>query len=250
MNYYSKKEFDDKGYVVINDVLSKEEISLYKKKLASILDTQIAEFGSEKLSLINEESSVRCPLLYDNEFLSLFYNTTIDNIVNDILGKYYIMSLQNAIIIPPKKSHHQSFYHRDIIHQDFTSSKPLAVNIYFCLDEYSEETGGTTFIPGSHNMDVFPSVYKEETPVVDSGSVILFNSMIYHKAGSNNANTYRFGINHMFTLPFIKQQINLPLALKGKYKDVPNLNRILGYMTREYDDVLDFRNERLRKLAK
>jgi len=250
MTYYNKIEFDTKGYTVINNILSKEQLELYKKKVTSVLNIQAYEFGIERLSTIKEDFSVRCPMLYDEQFLTLFSNNVVDDIAKDILGKYYILSLQNAIIIPPASSHNQSFYHRDIIHQNFTSSKPLAINVYFCLDDYSEETGGTTFIPGSHNLDVFPSKYTEETPIVKAGSMILFNSMIYHKAGINKGNTHRFGINHMLTLPFIKQQINLPLALKGKYKDIPDLNRILGYMTREYDDVLDFRNERFKKLTR
>ena len=52
----------------------------------------------------------------------------VQKIVETILGEYAILNLQNSIIISPHNSHHQSFYHRDIIHQDFTSSKPLIIS--------------------------------------------------------------------------------------------------------------------------
>jgi ectoine hydroxylase-related dioxygenase (phytanoyl-CoA dioxygenase family) len=72
--------------------------------------------------------------------------------------------------------------------------------------------------------------------------------MIYHKAGINSSTQPRYGINHMYTLPFLKQQINLPLVLKNKYSQDFPINRILGYHSREFSNVKDFRNYRYNKL--
>ncbi len=71
--------------------------------------------------------------------------------------------------------------------------------------------------------------------------------MTYHKAGNNISNKFRYGINHMYVLPVSKQQINLPLALQGKHWNNYPLNRILGYMSKEYNSVLDFRETRYNK---
>ena len=242
------EEFNRKGYMILKNVLSSNDITTLKGKLNKIQKQQINEFGLNKIKTINEQGSVRCPLLYDDYFLDLLTIPQIMEYVKFILGDYYILSLQNSIIIEPSKIHHQSFYHRDIIHQNFTSSKPLGVNVYFCLDDYNEKNGGTTFIPGSHLIESFPLDYQEKCPKVKAGSVILFNSMIYHKAGYNTSNNYRYGINHMYVLPFIKQQINLPLALNGKHSQNFPLNKILGYLSKEYNDVLDFRQTKYNKL--
>lgn len=242
------EEFNRKGYTVVKNVLSPDDITTLKRKLNKIQKQQINEFSLNKIKTINEQGSVRCPLLYDDYFLNLLTIPQIMEYVESILGDYYILSLQNSIIIEPSKIHHQSFYHRDIIHQNFTSSKPLGVNVYFCLDDYNEKSGGTTFIPGSHLIENFPPHPQEESPKVEAGSVILFNSMIYHKAGYNTSDNYRYGINHMYVLPFIKQQINLPLALNGKHSQDFPLNRILGYLSKEYNNVLDFRQTRYNKL--
>lgn len=242
------KEFSRQGYTVVKNILSSDEINILKDKLNLIQRIQINEFGKDNLEKINELGSIRCPLLYDAYFINLLKIPSIIEYIESILGNYYVLSLQNSIIVEPNKTHHQSFYHRDIIHQDFTSSKPLGVNVYFCLDDYSLSNGGTTFIPKSHLMEKFPKVYKEETLEAKAGDVIFFNSMIYHKAGSNSSNDFRYGINHMYVLPFVKQQINLPLALDGKYSNEPILNRILGYLSKEYNSVLDFRQSRYNKL--
>ena len=242
------EEFNRKGYTVVKNILSSADIIILKDKLKKINQIQISEFGLDKIKTINEQGSVRCPLLYDDYFINLIKIPSIIEHIKLILGDYYILSLQNSIIVKPNKIHHQSFYHRDIIYQDFSSSKPLGVNVYFCLDDYSLFNGGTTFIPESHLMEKFPETYIEETLEAKAGDVIFFNSMVYHKAGNNISNNFRYGINHMYVLPFIKQQINLPLALDGKYSNEPILNRILGYLSKEYNSVLDFRQTRYNKL--
>jgi len=250
MNKY--EEFYNNGFQVIENLLTNDEICLLKIKLNEVYEIQKNEFGFDNLSLINEQEMVRVPFLYDEYFMNLFLKPEIREIVDSTLGKHAILHLQNSIIIPPNQKHHQSFYHRDIIHQDFVSSKPLGINLYFCLDEYSKENGGTCFIPKSHKLDKFPTIddFEEISPTVKAGSVILFDSMIYHKAGTNSTNEYRHGINHMFTLPFIKQQINFPHVLKDKYVDEFPTNRLLGYHSREFYDVLDFRNYRLKRVLK
>ena len=241
------KEFYNKGFQIFDNVLDDKQINFYKDNLSKIYNFQVKKFGINKIKLIGEENTVRSPFLYNYEFSKLFLSDHTKTIVRDILGEYAILSLQNGIIVPPEKTHHQSFYHRDIIHQDFTSSKPLAINIYYCLDNYNKKNGGTTFIPYSHKDENFDIKRKEETPEIKAGSMILFNSMIYHKANSNTTNYSRSGINNMFSLPFIKQQINYPYCLKNKVKDKDS-RRLLGYYSREFLSVEDFREYRLQRI--
>jgi|688.fasta_scaffold139121_3 ectoine hydroxylase-related dioxygenase (phytanoyl-CoA dioxygenase family) len=244
------KEFLENGFTIVNNVLKEEYIKICKEKLQDVYKIQIFEFNEKKLSTIKEENTIRAPLLYDKVFLDIINNETIIKIVKQILGEYAILSLQNSIIVSPNQKHHQSFYHRDIIHQDFVTSKPIGINLYFCLDDYSEENGGTCFIPKSHKMELLPSSREEITPSVSAGSIILFDSMIYHKAGVNRTNDFRYGINNMFTLPFIKQQINIPHALSGKHAEEYPLNRLLGYHSLEHYSVLHFREERHKRASK
>jgi ectoine hydroxylase-related dioxygenase (phytanoyl-CoA dioxygenase family) len=246
MNISNNKyaEFYRKGFQIISNVLDSEEINIYKKELLIICEQQALSFGTERIQLIDEKDIARSPFLDNWLFQKLFYNKFALDIVYDILGEHAILSLQNGIIIPGKQSHHQGFYHRDIIYQEFTSSVPLAINLYYCLTDYNAFNGGTTFIVESHKKDKLVSNDSEETPTIKAGSVILFNSMVYHKTGANKTNNIRCGINNMFTLPFLKQQINYPYCLKNKTND-PALDRLLGFESREHLSVTDFRQYRL-----
>jgi hypothetical protein len=53
--------------------------------------------------------------------------------------------------------------------------------------------------------------------------------MLYHRGGQNRSGRTRLGINHIFVLPLLKQQIDLPSALGGKFRNDPVLRRLLGY---------------------
>jgi ectoine hydroxylase-related dioxygenase (phytanoyl-CoA dioxygenase family) len=238
------EEFYEKGYQVIPSVLPKDQISLFKNKILEVYQTQEREFGPDNMRIVGEENVTRSPFLYDSGFVKIFYSDFTMRIIKQILGDYAVLSLQNAIFIPGKQKHHQSFFHRDIIHQDFTSSRPLGINLYYCLDDYNEDNGGTVFLPRSHKSENIPPTETAECPIAEAGSVILFDSMVYHRSGFNGTCSTRFGINNMYTLPFVKQQINYPYFLKHKTED-SRLNRLLGFESKEFQSVLDFREYRL-----
>ncbi len=244
MNNKAKyQEFYERGYQVFPGVLTGPEACSYKKALDAVYKEQLQEFGLENMQCIQEENTVRAPFLYDASFVGLFYNNFTQRVVKDILGEYAILSLQNAILVPPHQTHHQGFYHRDIIHQNFVTSTPLGINLYYCLDDYTESNGATTFIPGSHREENLDAEAVAEIPAAARGSVILFDSMVYHKAGTNQSDSPRYGINNMYTLPFLKQQIRYASILPTPPDAA--LSRLLGFESKEYLSVNDFRQHRL-----
>jgi ectoine hydroxylase-related dioxygenase (phytanoyl-CoA dioxygenase family) len=157
---------------------------------------------------------------------------------------------QNAIINRPSQGLYQHTWHRDLQYRHFTSSRPLAVSALWCIDDFSPATGGTQLLPGSHRSEHFPSPeYIERhkaTPQAESGSVLVFDAMVFHRAGANSSGRVRRAVNHIYTLPLIQQQISLPHALEGRFEDVPRLRRLLGYEAPPSASALDWREAKLR----
>jgi ectoine hydroxylase-related dioxygenase (phytanoyl-CoA dioxygenase family) len=248
------EEFKINGFTIINDVLSEKELNATRLKLDELNIFQTKEFSLENLTKINELNMVRCPFLYDDYFLQIATQPVIASLVKLILGEYYILHLQNGVINMPHEEHHQRSWHRDLPYQNFEISNPLAVSALFCIDEFSESTGGTIVLPFSHHIEQLPSntfIEKNKKQVcAKAGSVILFDSMLLHKAGNNNSSRARRGINNMFVKPILKQQINIPKALNGKFSDDPFLSKFLGYESMVPDSVVEWRNGRLNKMKK
>lgn len=246
------EEIKLQGYTVFENLLEEPELQAIRSKINQIYQIQIDEVGGEnRLKQINDAYVVRCLLAYDEYFLGLAANSKILHIVEALLGDYFTLTMQNGIINRPDVENYQSSWHRDLNYQHFVSSRPLAVSALFCVDHFSTETGGTYVLPASHKAEVFPSrefVQRYEQPIqARAGSVLIFDSMLFHRAGHNTSTSVRRAINHVYSLPFIKQQISLPEALNGKYKDDPFLSRFLGYDSRPGNSVLQWRTEKFNK---
>jgi len=245
-----REEIVINGFTVVPGVLEGSELDEARKRIDAVYATQAAEVGGEgNLRKINDALVGRCLLAYDDYFLSFATNCKVHAVVGSLLGDYFTILQQNAVINAPTDKHYQTAWHRDLAYQHFVSSKPLAVSALFCIDDFSEVTGGTYVLPGSHKTEAFPSAEfiraHEKTLNAKAGSVLVFDSMIYHRGGVNRSNGLRRGVNHLFGLPFIKQQISFPRSLRGKYKDDPTLSRFLGYDTEAAESVVQWRTNRL-----
>lgn len=240
-----------KGYTVLKNVLSDEKLTLFKTKIEEVYAQQEKEFGLENLKSIKEVDLARALLVYDSAFIELIQEPVSTEIVRSILGENYVLQLQNSIINRPNKAHHQSSWHRDIPYQEYTLSKPICINVFYCLTPFNQKTGGTILLPYSHKFENFPSLdFVDENsiqPSLNAGDVVIFDSWVYHKAGYNSSSKVRYGVNQLFTSPIIKQQINLPEMLGGKYSDNELLSSILGYKYDVPKSVKDFRQNKLDK---
>lgn len=240
------------GYTIVPDVLNVEELQAAREKIDSIYAQQVDEVGGEQeLAAINDAHTARCPLAYDDFFLKVATNPRVLAIVERFLGDYFILMLQNGVINTPSVGNEQNagYWHRDLNYQHFISTRPISISALFCIDPFSEETGGTFVLPASHKAEAFPSepFVLQHEKVVDApaGAAIVFDSMLYHRGGYNRSAKPRRAVNHMYCLPLIKQQISLPKILQGKFSDDPFLSKFLGYTSEPDGSVSEFRKARL-----
>ncbi len=222
------------GFTIIPGLIEKKLLNILRDKVDEIYLVQMKEVSHlGNLDEINDANVARALLAYDDAFLDLAVQSTFLAIAERMLGNYFILQMQNAIINLPNQKNYQIAWHRDLNYQHFVCSRPLAISILICLDEFSSETGGTCVLPATHKMEAFPSeqfIEKFWQQIsAPAGSALVMDSMLYHRAGYNQSANIRRGINHMYCLPFMKQQISLPSLLKEKHKGDPFLKQFLGY---------------------
>jgi ectoine hydroxylase-related dioxygenase (phytanoyl-CoA dioxygenase family) len=128
----------------------------------------------------------------------------------------------------------------------------LAITALLAIDEFSEETGGTHVIPFSHKSEVLPSdTYISSNNIVaraSAGSALVFDSMLFHRAGTNSSQIIRRAVNHVYTTSIIKQNYDFPRAL-GRQEDLDPLTaRLLGYTSQVPLDDKAWRENRKAKL--
>lgn len=245
------EEVEFLGYSILPSVITESELSVIREKVDAIYARQEEEFGRENLKKINELNVARCLLAYDDYFAGLALHEHVMPIVRHLLGNFVTLQLQNCILNHPQEQHHQSSWHRDLPYQEFTSSVPLAVNAFWCIDPFTKETGSTQLMPFSHQRNNLPSAeYVQKNAIsleAPAGSVVIFNSMVYHRAGNNTSSIIRRGINHVYTVPIIKPQIDFVSMLKNNVPTDPLLLQLLGFTSNPAASVMDFRSRRLKK---
>lgn len=150
-------------------------------------------------------------------------------------GKYILNSLGGAINLAGHASYAQRI-HRDI--RTFSDRIPLLLNTLVMLDAFLPENGSTWLYTGGHRLAEKPSQADferhAEQALGPAGSVLIFNSNLWHAGGFNASNSPRCSITPMYCRPFVKPQFDYPRALGYNEGDrfTPYVRQVLGYNAR------------------
>jgi ectoine hydroxylase-related dioxygenase (phytanoyl-CoA dioxygenase family) len=242
------EEIAVKGYTVLPAVFTPTDLRSWRERIDAVYQLQEQEFGRAALEAIEEQDLARAPLLYDFSFVELAAAPRVLAVVRHFLGEWFILNLQNAVINRPALRHHQSAWHRDLPHQNFVISRPIGINALVAIDDFSAETGGTQLLPFSHKSERLPSDEyiraNLHTVTAEAGSVLVFDPMLFHRAGANASGRVRRGVNLLYTIPIMKQQYDLPRALGDRPGLSPELQRLLGYTSQVPLDDRSWRRAR------
>lgn len=203
------------GYAVLDSGYDSAELNSLSVEFESLHIGYLQCYGVERLCAIDEQNTIRAPLAQGSKvFLDLVFNKNLLSVLNKLINGRFILNQQNGIINPPQQTYNQASWHRDLPYQHFLSTTPLAINALFCIDDFTIDNGATFVLPASHKSAPFPSadyVKRNALQVVaKAGSFILLDCMMFHAGGVNMTNAKRRAINHLYNIPFLKQQIVIP----------------------------------------
>jgi ectoine hydroxylase-related dioxygenase (phytanoyl-CoA dioxygenase family) len=234
------------GYAVIDGGYDANILSAFSDAFERAYKKGVASHGGiAAMKAIDEHNTIRLPLAYEPIFLKLATNSNILEICRRLVPGYVVLNQQNGVINPPHADHYnQGVWHRDLPYQHFVSSRPLALNALFCLDAFTIRNGATKVLPASHLQEAFPSETFIGTQAISAlasaGSFIVLDCMAYHSGGVNTTDTARRAVNHVYSIPLIRQQIDLPRALGEEFVTDPAQRRLLGYDVRTPASVAEY----------
>ena len=230
-SFTKKIELD--GWVAIPELLSQSQV----QHLCSAMDTSYITCREiqTKNKLPLTDGTVHHLLGQDSVFLDFFENDLIlDYIDNFFSGKSIINSYGGVINLPSKNSYVHEV-HRDI--RSF-SQENVMLNMLIMLDDFTLENGATWFLTSSHKNPNKPSdeefFGKASRAIGTSGTVVFFNSNLWHAAGTNNSSVVRRALTLNFTKPFMKQQFDYPRTIGYEVCNSlsPRLKQLVGFYSR------------------
>ena len=242
------------GYSVIESGYSADEITDIGRMFDAVHTKYVEFYKKDFLKGIDEHNGIRLPLAFDERFIDLATNPRVLDLVRKLIQNEFILNQQNGIINPPGEAYNQGSWHRDLPYQHFVSSKPLAINALYCVDDFTAQNGATFVLPGSHARETYPSdsfvAEQAKQVAAPAGSFIVLHCMLFHRGGANRTAARRRAVNHVYSTRFIKQQIDIPSALAGKPIRSPTVADLLGFKDQIPRTVADYLQSRLRRTGR
>jgi hypothetical protein len=225
------------GYAILDSGFSSNELSKLSDAFNKTRTDYVQTYGEARLRSANEFHTVRAPLTHgDPLFMRLATNQNLMTVLGKLIVGKCILNQQNGVINPPGETYNQGAWHRDLPYQHYVSSSPLAVNALFCVDEFTLENGSTFVLPATHKAASYPSesyIKREALQVTaQAGQYILLDCMLFHGGGFNRTNKERRAVNHVYTIPYFKQQIKLAGNIDAE-RLTPAEQEILGLSYQE-----------------
>ena len=153
----------------------------------------------------------------DPVFCALAEHPLALEVVRGVLGWPALLSNISANITGPGGG--EMVLHADQLYMPEPWSGIQGVNVLWCIDDFTDENGGTRYVPGSHRHNRAPSSPEDhtlDTVAIEApaGSMVVMEGRVWHKTGNNRtADARRAGVFAWYTTPIYRPQENWFLAL-------------------------------------
>lgn len=226
------------GYTTLDAEIPEAELDALSAAFAQGEALYKGRAGDIDLPSLQEGDTIRVLPAVSPQFWNVVFNDRLHKLLSHLLGDYYILNQVNGLINRANGSKYsQLAYHRDLPYQHFVCSRPIAVNALFAVDDFTIENGATRVIPASHHVEAFPSdatvLRLEKQIAVPRGTFVVLDCMVYHAGAINRSKADRRAVNHVFTIPMLRQQLHLPSIVESK-TFTGWQKKVLGFGLEEY----------------
>lgn len=225
----------DSGWVIYENVLDYEFVEEINSALDDAYETRRRIQVENGVSL-NTEGTLHHLISTEPFAIKFLDKLYFDSEMQSFLKGKYIINAFGAVINTRNVNQYVQNVHRDV--RSFTGDQKMMIQMIVLLDDFTEDNGATFFLSGSHKKDERPEekyFYENaERAIAKKGSVILFDSNLWHAAGRNYTDAKRRALTLSFTPPYIKQQFDYPRNLGYEYGEGLNmgLRQVIGYNAR------------------
>ena len=239
-----RKEIEEKGFLVLPDLISNQDCDHYKSILESNYEIYAPNYaknsasGAHGLDNKSMEKTVYNLHNKDLSFYKLFEHPEVLKILDFMLLEgsykdaepYYLYN--NCARCPLQGNPGQQ------LHSD--SRLPginycIVANVLWALDDFTNDNGSTRIVPGSHKIKEFAEdgkIYDEEIRAnIKKGSALIFDANLWHGGGANIDGSSRWALTLGYARWFIKPAFdymqNTPIEIYEQLS--PERKRLMGY---------------------
>ena len=159
-----------------------------------------------------------------------------DTLLSWFFSGKYILNSYGGVVNRRSTAAYVHKVHRDI--RFAAAAKRFMLNSLVMLDDFTVDNGATLLLTGSHRLRDRPDEDRFGADAARSigrrGSVLFFDSRLWHAAGENHTDAPRRALTLTFTSPFFKQQLDYPrlMGYSSGESFSPFLRQVIGYNAR------------------
>jgi ectoine hydroxylase-related dioxygenase (phytanoyl-CoA dioxygenase family) len=199
-----RKFLDEQGYLPLGRILTDEETGYARERIDELGRIEGENAGQE---LHKEVGTVRLANLLEKDpaFEKFVTTPRVLAAITHVIGtSIQLSSLSSRASLP---GHGQQGFHADW-HEPVEPGNYFVCNAAWMIDDFSTENGGTRIIPGSHLRRQLPqdALSDRESDQLDqvnitgkAGSVVIFNSHLWHAGAENRTSAARRVVLSYFT---------------------------------------------------
>ncbi|MFL9993011.1 Phytanoyl-CoA dioxygenase (PhyH) [Burkholderia sp. GAS332] len=168
----------------------------------------------------------------------------VDPLFKQFFDGSYILNSYGGFINEFDAKTYAHHVHRDI--RFHSNAKRFMLNTLVMLDDFTVENGATYILSGSHHQSDKPddeAFFQQAARITGQrGSLLLFDSRIWHAAGTNRTNLPRRALTLTFTCPFFKQQLDYPrlFGYANARECSAYLRQVIGFNARVPSSLEEF----------
>ena len=235
------KDLEKKGITYLYDVFSKKECDVYIKKFENL----VKSFEKKYRRLGDQCQVIQNYFKYDRSLLNLVYNKRIDEVLNKVIDKNYVLinsSLTNRVLRKSKSkkkfhlsNHGTNWHHDSRIIGGKRLDKGFSYIVCIMFNDFTKTNGATEYVANSHLIrDKKPkryANYKSKYILGKAGTVAIIDTALWHKASNKLSVNNRWSLFSYYGPWFMKPYFNYPAMLGKKYKKKMNkkIQKILHY---------------------
>ncbi|TDX86304.1 phytanoyl-CoA dioxygenase family protein [Epilithonimonas xixisoli] len=225
-----KTEISEKGFTIINDIFSEEEIN----QIINVIDS--IDTSKETFRKSEDLFTIRQFLKEVPESHQFIFNENIKKIINEIFGDNYFV-VKSIYFDKPEKSNWYVSYHQDLTisvdkkldlkgfgpwttkQNQFAVQPPIdylknIFTIRIHLHDTDENNGALKVVPNSHSKEIYRpetidwNVETEEICSVNKGGIMIMKPLILHGSNRTTNNQKRRVIHIEFSNMELPEEIN------------------------------------------
>ena len=208
-------ELEEEGYTIFPDALSAPQVNATRRAVIELLDAEAdaaRSTGTQTDNLRNAHAIVgKHPHFYE-----FYLNTPVMRVVRSVLGDDALLYDGNIRVpMPTGERDAAKGFQVHVDREDYTvrpfadaTHFPMALNVVWCLVDFTRQNGSTLLWPKSHLSCQVPDPDLDSGEPIQveapSGSAIIWDAALWHQGGINHSDSPRWTVIAYYLRPWLR----------------------------------------------